>query len=103
MTHHEETAQWLHNDLDKITARLRTPGLTKAERDECQERLESNKALTGMSQVLADNEIDMLLDDLAAEEGRRSRAGRFAGIILGAVLTSFMNKLSQIEHHLRDS
>ncbi len=103
MTHHDETAQWLQNDRDQITAKLRTPGLTKAEFDECQERLESNKALEGMSQVLVDNEIEMLFDDLAAEEDRRSRAGRFAGIILGGVLATFMNKLSQSERHLRDN
>jgi len=101
MTHNTGTAQWLQDDRDLIIANLRSPGITKAEFAEYQELLETNKALTGMSQVLADNEMEMLLDDLAAEEDRRSRAGTFAGAILGGVLAMFMNKLSQIERHFR--
>ncbi len=103
MNHNEETAQWLQDDRDRILAKLRSPEITKAEFAEYQELLETNKALAGMSQVLAENEFDRLIEDIAAEEGRRSRAGRFAGAILGGILATFMNKLSQIERHLRDN
>lgn len=103
MNHNKETAQWLQDDRDLIIAELHSPGIMKAEFAEYQELLETNKTLTGMSQVLADNEMEMLLDDLAAEEDRRSRAGTFAGFILGGILAMFMNKLSQIERHLRDN
>lgn len=49
------------------------PGLAPRERAELEERLSTNEAHIGISQVLAKNELEMLLEDFERSAARERR------------------------------
>lgn len=85
-----ETYEWLRNERREIRKTMRQPGLTPQEREACEERLSSSRAHVGIAQALADNEVEMFLDEterVTRQEGRQRGWGWYVAVaLLGLVI-----------------
>ena len=75
----------LQDERKAIQEALCKPGLAPQERENLEERLSLNGAHIGISQALADNELEMLMEEverLEEKENRRRTWLWYAGVVV---------------------